>query len=85
MPLSCPSVTPDRGSEPESAAGGRLPFTPAKRDTVAQVVAVAAGVLAMASGQLMWRILGYTAANLSTGVSFEPKSITNREMSDTWT
>jgi hypothetical protein len=34
--------------------------------------AIAAGVLAMASGLLMWRIVGYTAANLGTGVSFEP-------------
>jgi hypothetical protein len=65
---------PDRGNEPESAAGGRLPFTWAKWATVAQVVAIAAGVLAMASGLLMWRIVGYTAANLGTGVSFEPNS-----------
>jgi hypothetical protein len=73
---------PDMGNEPEGAAGdfGRLPFTWAKSATVAQVVAIAAGVLAMASGLLMWRILGYTAANLSTGVSFEPNSITNRSV-----
>ena len=76
MPVSCRSVTPDTGSGPKIAAGGRLPFTPVKRATVAQVAVITAGVLAMASGQLMWRILGYTAANLSTGVSFEPKSIT---------
>ncbi len=30
----------------------------------------------MASGLLMWRIVGYTA-DLGTGVSFEPSSITN--------
>jgi hypothetical protein len=42
-----------------------------------QVVAIGAGVLAMASALLMWRIVGYTAANLGTGVSFEPSSITN--------
>jgi hypothetical protein len=68
---------PVMGNEPESAAGGRLPLTWAQRATVAQVVAIAAGVLAMASGLLMWRIVGYTAANLGTGVSFEPSSITN--------
>jgi hypothetical protein len=67
---------PDTGNEPESATGGRLPLTWAKSATVAQVVAIAAGVLAMASGLLMWRIVGYTAANLDTGVSFEPNSIT---------
>jgi hypothetical protein len=67
---------PDMGNEPESAAGGRLPHTGAKWATVAQVVAIAAGVLAMASGLLMWRIVGYTAANLATGVSFGPSSIT---------
>lgn len=72
-----PCVMPDTDSEPESAAGGRLPLTGAKWATAAQVVAVAAGVLAMASGLLMWRIVGYTAANLATGVSFEPNSITN--------
>jgi hypothetical protein len=68
---------PDMGNEPESAVGGRLPLTWAKWAFVAQVVAIAAGVLAMASGLLMWRIVGYTAANLDTGVSFEPNSITN--------
>jgi hypothetical protein len=70
-------VTADVGNEPESAAGGRLPLTWANSATVAQVVAIGAGVLTMASGLLMWRIVGYTAANLSTGVSFEPNSITN--------
>ncbi len=77
MPVCSPSVIPDTGNEPESAAGGRLPLTRAKWATVAQVAAIAAGVLAMASGLLMWRIVGYTAANLDTGVSFEPNSITN--------
>jgi hypothetical protein len=68
---------PDLGTDAESAVGGQLPLAWARRATVVQVVAVAAGVLAMASGLLMWRIVGYTAANLDTGVSFEPNSITN--------
>jgi hypothetical protein len=63
------------GNEPESPAGGPLP-TGVKWATVASVVPIAAGVLAMSSGLLMWRIVGYTAANLVTGVSFEPNSIT---------
>jgi hypothetical protein len=67
---------PDMGNEPESAAGGRPPPARAKRATGAQVVAIAAGVLAMASGLFMWRDVAYTAANLGTGVSFEPDSIT---------
>jgi hypothetical protein len=62
---------------PESSASGRTPLTWAKSATGAQVLAIPAGVVAMASAFLMWRILGYTAANLSTGVSFEPNSITN--------
>jgi hypothetical protein len=70
-------VTADVGNEPESAAGGRLPLTWANSATVAHVVAIGAGVLTTASGLLMWRVVGYTAANLSTGVSFEPNSITN--------
>ena len=73
-----PGGTPGVGrADRESAVGGRLPRTGAKGATVAQVVAIAAGVLAMASGLLMWRIVGYTAANLETGVSFLPNSITN--------
>jgi hypothetical protein len=67
---------PDMGNEPESAAGGRLPRTAAERATGAQVLAIAAGILAMASGLLMLRSVGYTAANLGTGVSFVPDSIT---------
>jgi hypothetical protein len=68
------------GNEPESVAGGPLP-TGVKWAAVAQVVAIAAGVLAMACGLLMWRDVGYTAVNLATGVSFEPDSIT---MWDVW-
>jgi hypothetical protein len=67
---------PDMGDEPESAAGGRLPLTWAKWATVAQVVAIAAGVLAMASGLVMWRIVAYTTMDPETGVSFFPNSIT---------
>lgn len=70
-------MTPDIGTEPESAARGQLPLTGAKHGTGAQVVAIAAGFLAMAGGLLMWRELGYTAANLDTGVSFVPSSISN--------
>jgi hypothetical protein len=68
---------PDTGNEAGSAVGGQLPLSWARRPAVVQVVAIAAGVVAMASALLMWRIVGYTAANLSTGVSFEPNSITN--------
>jgi hypothetical protein len=68
---------PDMGNKPESAAGGPLPTGP-KWATVAPVVPIAAGVLAMASGLLMWRDVAFTAANLATGVSFEPSSITMR-------
>lgn len=60
-------------------AGGRLP-TGAKWATVAPVVPIAAGVLAMACGLLMWRDVAFTAANLATGVSFEPSSITMWDM-----
>ena len=71
---------PDTGTEPESAAASRPPFTGVKQAIVAQVVAIAAGVLAMASALLIWRDLGYTAANLGIGVSFEPSSITNEDV-----
>lgn len=76
MPVRCLPVMSDTGNELESAAGGRLPQTGAERAVGAQVVAVAAGILAMACGLLMWRDVGYTAANLGTGVSFVPDSIT---------
>ena len=66
------------GNEPESVAGGPLP-TGVKWAAVAPVVPVAAGVLAMASGLLMWRDVGFTAVNLATGVSFVPGSITTRD------
>jgi hypothetical protein len=71
------STMPVVGDADESAAGRRPPFTEAKRAAVTQVVAIAAGALASACGLLMWRIVGYTAVNLGTGVSFEPSSITN--------
>jgi hypothetical protein len=67
---------PDMGNEPGSAADGRPPPTWAKRATAAQVVAIAAGVLAMASGLLMWRTLAYTTMDPETGASFFPNSIT---------
>jgi hypothetical protein len=67
---------PDMGNEPESAAGGRPPPTRAKRATAAQAVAIAAGVIAMASGLLMWRTLAYTTMDPETGASFWPSSIT---------
>jgi hypothetical protein len=76
MPVCCHSVMPDTDNDPESTAGGRPPPTGAKWATVTPVVPIAAGVLAMASGLLMWRDVGYTAVNLATGVSFEPNSIT---------
>jgi hypothetical protein len=40
------------------------------------MVAIASGVVTMASGLLMWRTLADTAVNLSTGVSFLPDSLT---------
>jgi hypothetical protein len=40
----------------ETAAGGRLPLAREKLATAAQVAGIAAGILAMGSGQLMWRI-----------------------------
>ena len=54
-----------------------LPPARAKPATGTQVAAIAAGLLAMACVLLMWRDLGYTAANLGSGVSFEPDSITD--------
>ncbi len=67
---------PDMGNEPESAAGDRLPPARLQRATGAQVVAIVAGVIAMACGLLMWRILAYTAMNPATGASFWPSSVT---------
>ena len=60
---------PDMGNE-------AVPLTGARRATVAQVVAIAAGVLAVASGLLMWRGVAYTTMDPETGVSFFPSSIT---------
>jgi hypothetical protein len=50
------------GNEPEGGAGGRLLPTWANSASVAQVVAIAAGILALASEVLMWRDVGYTLA-----------------------
>jgi hypothetical protein len=41
---------PDMSDQADSATGGRAPFTGAERATVAQVVRIAAGVLAMVTG-----------------------------------
>lgn len=72
-----PSTLPDMSSsEAESADGGQLAFTGARKATVAQVVAIAAGVLAMACGLLMWRDLAFTTMDGETGVSYFPSSIT---------
>jgi hypothetical protein len=43
---------------------------------VAQVVVLIAGFLTLVSAGLMWRIVGYTAMNPNTGVSFLPGSMT---------
>lgn len=67
---------PDMGNEAESAAGAQLTFTAARRVTVAQVVTIAAGILAVASGLLMWRDVAYTMMDGETGVSFLPSSVT---------
>jgi hypothetical protein len=67
---------PDMGNEAEGAAGGQLSFTGARRATVAQVVAIAAGALALASGLLMWRNLAFTTMDGETGVSYFPSLIT---------
>jgi hypothetical protein len=71
-----PSTMPDVGNEAESAAGGQQPFTGARGAAVAQVVAIASGVLAMATGLLMWRDLAFTSMDGETGVSYFPSSIT---------
>jgi hypothetical protein len=44
----------------ESAAGGRLPLARETRAAAAQAAGIAAGILAMGSGQLMWGIALYT-------------------------
>ena len=67
---------PDVGNEAESAAGGELPFAGVRRATVAQVVAIVAGLLAVVSGLLMWRDLAFTTMDGETGVSYFPSSIT---------
>jgi hypothetical protein len=51
-------------------------LTSAKLATVAQAVVLVAGFLALVSDGLMWRIVGYTAMNPGTGVSFLPGSMT---------
>ena len=70
----------ESASEGEPVLAGALPPTRAKPATGTQVAAIAAGLFGMACGLLMWRDLGYTAANLGTGVSFEPDSITDRSV-----
>jgi hypothetical protein len=50
------------GDEPESAIASRLLPAWAKSVTVAQVVAIFAGFLALATDALMWRDVGYTLA-----------------------
>jgi hypothetical protein len=62
----------DMDNEPESAAGDRLPPAGVQRATGAQIVSAVAGVIAMACGLLMWRILGNTMWNPATGASFLP-------------
>ncbi len=69
-----PSTMPDVGNEAESAAGVQLPVTGAGRPTVAQVVAIVAGFLAVVGGILMWRELAYTTMDAETGVSYFPSS-----------
>ena len=69
-------MTPDTGIEPESATGDRLPPAGVRWATVAQVVAIVAGVIAMACELLMWRNLGETMWNSATGASFVPEWFT---------
>jgi hypothetical protein len=45
-------------------------------------VAIAAGVLAVASGLLMWRDVAYTTMDPEAGVSFLPSSITTRTIEE---
>jgi hypothetical protein len=52
---------------------GRLLPTWAKSATVAQVVAIAAGILAMASEVLMWRDVGYTLAVYASSANPVPE------------
>ena len=70
-------MTPDVDNGAESAAGDRLPPARVQRATGVQVVAIVAGLLAMACALLMWRDTGFIVANLSTGVSFMPSSTTS--------
>ena len=74
-------MMPDTANEPESATGDRLPPGGKHRATRAQVVAIVAGVIAMACVALMWRTLGDTMGNLETGVSYLPGwATTGREL-----
>lgn len=67
---------PDTGIEPESAAEDRLPTAGVRWATGSQVVAIIAGVIAMACVLLMWRNLGETMWNSATGASFVPEWFT---------
>jgi hypothetical protein len=72
---------PDMDNDPESAAEDRLPPARVQRATGTQVVAIVAGVIAMACVALMWRTLGDTMGNLETGVSRLPGwATTGREL-----
>jgi hypothetical protein len=61
------------GNGPDSAIAGRLLPTWAKSATVAQVVAIGAGILAMASEVLMWRDVGYTLAVYASSANPVPE------------
>lgn len=69
-------MVPDTGNERESAAGGQRPLTWTKWATVAQVVVIVVGFIFVVYEFLPYRVVGYTAANPETGVSYWPSSIT---------
>ena len=69
---------PDTANEPESAAEDRFPPAGVQRATRAQVVAIVAGVIAMACMGLMWDTLFDTMGNLETGASYLPGWATTR-------
>jgi hypothetical protein len=61
------------GNEADSAVAGRLLPSWAKSTTVAQVVAIAAGILALACEALMWRAVGYTQAVYASSANPVPE------------
>jgi hypothetical protein len=66
-------MVPTMSNEWVSAVAGRLLPTWAKSATGAQVVAIVAGILALASEVLMWRDVGYTLAVYASSANPVPE------------